>query len=356
MAIQQNLQTLDYTAGGYPFVVVPAKAGIDPDGLDLDYGGAPFFASLGEESTSIAQVTQVATEYLRDATDPGGGNLRVTTLALESLIENNETIYVTNFVLERLSKASEIVAPGLGRGNSWMVFDKVNHLDIYLSHGTAPTSAANKLAVLNGTNLALWGNEVIGFRDVASLGSNRYRLSMLLRGRFGTEWAMNLHNPSDQFILLTLATLKRITQDAIDINVNKFYRGVTIGHTLQQAVTRGFANTAVGMKPYAPVHIVGARDGSNNLTITWIRRTRYNGEWRDLVDVEVGEESEAYEVDILSGTGAVLRTITGLTSATASYSAADQTTDFGGPQASIVVVVYQLSSVVGRGYGSTVIV
>ena len=356
MAILPNLSTLDYVAGGYPFLAVPAKADIDPDGLDLAYGGAPFFASLGEESSSIMRATQVVTEYLRDATDAGGGNLRVTQIARETLIQNTDVIYLTQFTIERLSKQAEGIAPGQGVGKSWMVFDKVNHLDIYLSHGPVPTSAASKVAVLNGANLALWGSELIGFRDVASLGSNRYRLSMLLRGRFGTEWAMNTHRVDDTFILLSLSTVKRVTQDEVDLNVNKFYRGVTIGQTIQQATTRGFNNTGVGLKPYAPCHIVGSRDGSDNLTITWVRRTRYSGEWLDVVEVGIGEDTEAYEVDILDGTGAVVRTITGLTSATASYTAAQQTTDFGGVQAAIAIAVYQLSGLVGRGYGASVVV
>lgn len=356
MGIVTNLQSLDYTAGGYPFLVVPAKASIDPDGLDLAYGGAPFFASLGEESTSIMRATQVVTEYLRDATDAGGGNLRVTEVATEWLIANTDNIYITDFTLERLSKISETLPPGQGTGKSWMVFDEVNHLDIYLSHGPVPTSAASKVAVLNGANLALWGSELIGFRDVASLGSNRYRLSMLLRGRWGTEWAMNTHQLNDPFILLSLSTVRRVTQDSVDLNVNKFYRGVTIGQNLQQAMTRGFANTGAGLKPYAPCHIVGSRDGSNNLTVTWVRRTRYSGEWMDVVEVGLGEDTEAYEVDVLNGAGTVVRTITGLTTASASYTAAQQTTDFGGTQAAIAIIVYQLSGLVGRGYGASVVV
>jgi len=39
-----------------------------------------------------------------------------------------------------------------------------------------------------------------------------------------------------------------------------------------------------------------------------------------------------------------------VTSPTASYSAADQTTDFGGAQSSVDVKIYQLSAVIGRGY------
>ncbi len=96
--------------------------------------------------------------------------------------------------------------------------------------------------------------------------------------------------------------------------------------------------------------IAGERDGSNNLTVTWVRRARLYAEWADGIDVPLDEPSEAYELDVLNGGGAVVRTITSLSSATASYSAADQTTDFGAPQPSVAVNVYQISSRVGRGF------
>jgi hypothetical protein len=38
------------------------------------------------------------------------------------------------------------------------------------------------------------------------------------------------------------------------------------------------------------------RGSSGNLTISWIRRSRVDAEWRDGVGIPLGEESEAYEV------------------------------------------------------------
>jgi hypothetical protein len=46
----------------------------------------------------------------------------------------------------------------------------------------------------------------------------------------------------------------------------------------------------------------------------------------------------------------VKRTITGLTTPTASYTAVQQVTDFGSAQSSVLVNVYQLSTLVGRGF------
>jgi hypothetical protein len=62
------------------------------------------------------------------------------------------------------------------------------------------------------------------------------------------------------------------------------YRAVSIGSdpSLPEAVA--FTNEAASLKPYAPVHIRGSRNGGGDVTIVWIRRTRFSGEWRDLVD------------------------------------------------------------------------
>jgi hypothetical protein len=103
------------------------------------------------------------------------------------------------------------------------------------------------------------------------------------------------------------------------------------------------------------IALAGARDpSSNDWTLTWIRRTREGGEWRDNVDASLGESSQVYQIDVFSdGTYAtVKRTITTSTP-DASYSSADQVTDFGANQATLYLKIYQLSSVVGRGYPLT---
>ena len=62
------------------------------------------------------------------------------------------------------------------------------------------------------------------------------------------------------------------------------------------------------------------------------------------------EASEAYEVEIRNaGDTATLRTITGLSSPSASYTAAQQVTDFGATQASLNLRIFKISATVGRG-------
>ena len=105
------------------------------------------------------------------------------------------------------------------------------------------------------------------------------------------------------------------------------------GQTLGAALTETPQDITIEGKdlyPYSPVHIAGSRDGSGSLTITWFRRTRMGEttDWADgVTDVPLSEDSEEYNVNVMNG-ATVVRTIN-VTSETASYTAAEQTTDFG---------------------------
>jgi len=166
-----------------------------------------------------------------------------------------------------------------------------------------------------------------------------------LRGRFGTEWAMDQHAVSDQFILINSALI-RVNLGSDNIGLQRTYRADSIG-SLTQADTENFTLQAISLKCYSVDHVTGVRDGSDNLTISWIRRNRINGEWRDNVGVELSEAVEVYGISIMDGVS-IVRSIF-VTTNSASYTAAEQTTDFGSPQSSIDIRIYQWSATVGLG-------
>ena len=106
------------------------------------------------------------------------------------------------------------------------------------------------------------------------------------------------------------------------------------------------AFTGRGLVPLSPAHVRGTRSG-DDLTVTWLRRTRIGGDSWDSAEVPLGEASERYEIDILDGPD-VVRTLS-TTTPTVTYTAADQTSDFGSPQPSISLRVHQLSTTARRG-------
>ena len=105
------------------------------------------------------------------------------------------------------------------------------------------------------------------------------------------------------------------------------------------------------LKPPAPVHL-RARRTPDGVAITWIRRTRRDGDAWEAAEVPLAEERERYAVAILDGAGAVLREA-GTDAPAFLYPAAEEVADLGGPQAALRVRVAQVSAVAGPGFPRT---
>jgi hypothetical protein len=230
-------------------------------------------------------------------------------------------------------------------------FDEVNTLEVVLL-GDGALESVSELALLNGANVALVGDELVKFQNATLIATNKYRLSRLLRGRLGTEHQMDSHSAGEGFVLLNAAVQKTPVTDGL-FGLPRDYKTVTFGQTLGSVSAQSFTYYAAALKPYAPVHVRASRDGAGNLNAQWVRRTRSGGHWRDGGDVPLAETSERYEMDVMNGSD-VVRTIA-VESAAASYSVAEQITDFGGAQSSVMVRIYQVSERVGRGEGAQVV-
>jgi len=229
-------------------------------------------------------------------------------------------------------------------------FDEFNTVTVYLTDGTL--SSTTELAVLNGANPAVLGNEIIQYKTATLNADGSYTLSGLLRGRKGT--VTSSHVIGERFVAVSLNTTVRSPDATADIGLLRLYKPVTIGTTLEQTSAIEFTNTAQGLECLSPVLLGSGRDASGNITVTWVRRTRIGGEWRDNSDTTLGETVESYELDVYtdSSYNAIVRTLSSGTP-TATYSAAQQTTDFGSTQTIVYVKVYQLSATVGRGFALT---
>jgi hypothetical protein len=243
---------------------------------------------------------------------------------------------------EAVIGVAETVLATTARPHAW---DRVNTVDIELIAGSI--SASSEANVLNFANAALLGTEIIQFVDVTSLGGNEYRLSTLLRGRKGTDDQVATHATGEFFVLLTETALRRLNTSVDEIGQGFVYKGVTFGRSLQTTLQRYFENSALGLKPYMVNHVSSSRNGGGDITINWIRSSRVGHEWRDLVDNPIGELTEAYEIDVMNG-ATVVRTIE-VNSETATYTSAEQNTDFGSNQDPLTVRIYQMSDYVGRG-------
>lgn len=207
--------------------------------------------------------------------------------------------------------------------------------------------------MIAGENIALYGAdqrwEVIRFRDATLQSDGSYILTGIIRGDKGTEWATGLHQPGDSFVLAGDPDNIFVGMPVETLGIGMAYRAVTAGGDIDSTTSQSLTYRGVNLKPLSPTFPRGVRNGSGDLTATIQRRTRFtNSWWITGVSGPVGEVTEAYEADVISG-GTVKRTLTS-TNGTFSYPAAQQVTDFGSVQASITIRFYQMSATVGRGY------
>jgi hypothetical protein len=314
-----------------PAVFVP----IEMIGLDIpllrDQDNAPGFY--------VATAATIAGEFsggsIYRSTDGGGNFTKVISVTSEATV------------------GTLLMDVGAGAAD---VIDGITTLIVQLQSGDLSSiTQAAMLAGGAGSNAAAIGRhgswEIVQFQNVEDLGDGLFRLSTLLRGRRGTEWAIGTALSDDRFVLLTGPGLYRIPLQLSELGREYLYRPVGVGRTLDSTADVLFTCAGVCLKPFSPVFIRGDRNESTgDWSMSWIRRGRIGASLADGVDVPLSEEIEDYEVVILDAGGDEIRVIS-ITSPAATYTAAQQITDFGAVIPELLPVnVYQLSAAVGRGY------
>lgn len=241
----------------------------------------------------------------------------------------------------------------LGVWNGGRIFDEQNSVTVDVGLGQLQSTTRAALLNSQAINAMMIGAEFIQYRTAMLISSGVYKLTGLLRGGRGTEWAMAGHAESERCVALSANGMRRIAMTNSEIGLPRFYKGVTLGGALSSATAEAFTDTAVGLKPFSPFDLRAKRDASNNIAFTWQRRTRFDVRIIGTLGISVplGEEVEAYALDIYAdGTYAtVVRTI-GAAVGAAVYTAAEQVADGLTPGDAVHYRVYQISASVGRGY------
>ncbi|MDG9780259.1 phage tail protein [Metapseudomonas otitidis] len=244
----------------------------------------------------------------------------------------------------------------IGRVRSKLLTSSSIHIDqssIVVDMISGEISSVTRDQMLSGKNYVAYGAngrwEIIRFQNATLQADGSYVVSGFVRGEFGTEWATGLHAESDWFVFLSDPDNQFIGMTATSIGQQFLYRGVTNGADILSAYDQPFTYSGVNLECLSPVYARGYRDGSGNFTGSFTRRSRVSGTWWVTgTPSPVGESAESYEIDVMSG-ATVKRTIAS-TSESFSYSAANQSADFGSAQSAITFRIYQMSAVVGRGY------
>ena len=236
-------------------------------------------------------------------------------------------------------------------------FDEATVIEVQLAAGAL--ASLPLAAVLDGGNLAAIGSEADGFeliqfRAAELVGAGRWRLSGLLRGQGGTtDLAARGHAAGARFVRLN-AAVPLFALEAGEVGLAKRLRAGPLGAAYDAAhfADRAFRVAGRGLTCLAPVHLTGARDAAGAVALVWIRQTRSGGDRWDQDEVPLGEDSEAYRVELFEG--AVLKATRRVTSPEASFTAAELAAVLSAPGAAFTARVCQLSPTAGAGLATEI--
>jgi hypothetical protein len=132
---------------------------------------------------------------------------------------------------------------------------------------------------------------------VAPLGDGRFRLSRLLRGRMGTEWAASGHQIGEDFLLIDHAALMPLDPPLGSLGAEA--RLFAIGRQdTSEGVAARQAIVGEALRPPAPVHLRVERCSNGDIAFSWIRRSRIGWVWAGGSDTPLGEERETYRLTV----------------------------------------------------------
>lgn len=229
-------------------------------------------------------------------------------------------------------------------------WDNAGTCEIELARG-ALTSLPDALVLAGGNLLAVeqdTGWELLQFARAEPVAASRYRITRLLRGRFGSDVEMAPSVPPGRRCALIDGAETPLPLSLDDVGLATEWRfgppSRDIAHASWTARSHAFSGAA--LRPLAPVHL-RARVSAGDVIFAWTRRTRIGGDGWHLAEVPLGEVDESYLIEVLDGLS-VRRSWTTVDPEVV-YTAAQQIADFGSPQSTYRVRVRQLSALVGPG-------
>ncbi len=243
--------------------------------------------------------------HLAVTADPWSGSAAVYASAMD---EN----YALDRVLAARAVAGVTETPlarhGAGR------WDKGDPLQVRLISGVLESRPRD--AVLNGANLAAIGDgsggnwELFQFETADLIGPDTWWLSGRLRGQAGSDGLMPDIWPEGSWFVLLDGIPEQIGLSPSQLRIARHYR---IGPASRAYTDPAYSHDVLafdgnGLRPYAPAHLHAVRGQNGDLSLSWIRRTRIDGDSWDLAEVPLGEDSESYLIRVRQG-GGVLREV-----------------------------------------------
>lgn len=221
-------------------------------------------------------------------------------------------------------------------------------------------SSADELAVLNGANAIAIGDgssanwEIFQFSNAILVAPSTYDLSLRLRGQQGTDGAMPLQWPIGSTVVLLDQAPQQIDLSVSSRGLARYYRIGPAGRGYEDptVIVKVEAFDGIGLRPYPVAHLASVADPAGDITLSWIRRTRIDGDNWQSAEVPLGENSEAYLIRVIQSKIVIREE----SSASASWIYSSAMQSFDGIVGSYRIDVAQVSDRFGPGPFRSIII
>lgn len=233
-------------------------------------------------------------------------------------------------------------------------YELVSSVDVHVPGPNALASVTQAQADA-GQNWAAIGSadgwEIIKFQDVtATAEDDVFTISKIHRGQRGTDELIS-DGAKGLLVMLDRATIHFVRLNRGHIGKEFRFKAAMDGADIANAPEIRATLDGNSLKPFRPRNLGGTRNASNDLTISWVPQSRYrlkplaSGLDDDLANIS------GFTIEILDAPGGnILRTIEAAAGdRSATYTAAQQTTDGLTPGNPVDVRVVAKSSLFVRG-------
>jgi hypothetical protein len=184
------------------------------------------------------------------------------------------------------------------------ILDELSSVVVRLCNRTQYLLNADPDALMAGANLAIIGDELIQFGRAEPLGEGAYRLSHLLRGRQGTEWAASAHAIGDRFCLVDTAAMRSVDLPASAVAATLAATAHGVGDVAPLPTAERLIS-GESLRPPSPCHLTLRRAGTA-LVAQWVRRSHRGWPWADGVGVADDPFPELYRLNFTGPDGAIV--------------------------------------------------
>lgn len=177
------------------------------------------------------------------------------------------------------------------------LIDSGNSVVVQLLHDGMALPAATGSPLDNSAPLCLLGSEFLRYGNAEALGSNRYRLSQLLRGLYGSEEEIGRQAASESFVLIEPAAAKIIDESSVVLG--QILQAEAMGLADQSPVAAEIQVIGRAVTPLPPVHANAGLLADGAVRIQWQWRSRIDFGWQVGVDQPCLEMKPLFAIRLL---------------------------------------------------------